>query len=76
MDEQRDWLEQMLIEFGIATGDEINLVSNINGYSLETMEDILYARTGLRDIEQFCDDYNIDNPFEEEDEDEEDEDEE
>ena len=53
MDEQRDQLEQMLIEFGIATGDEIDLVSNINGYSLETMEDILYARTGLRSIEQF-----------------------
>lgn len=71
MDEQRDWLEQMLIEFGIATGDEIDLVSNINGYSLETMEDILFARTGLRNIEQFCDEYEIDNPFEEdEDEDE------
>lgn len=70
MDEQRDWLEQMLIEFGIATGDEIDLVCNINGYSLETMEDILYARTGLRSIEQFCDEYEIDNPFEEEDEEE------
>lgn len=74
MDEQRDWLEEMLIEFRIATQDEIDLVSNINGYSLETMEDILYARTGLRDIEQFCDEYDIDNPFaEDEDEDEDEE---
>lgn len=72
MDKERDFLEQMLIEFGIATEDEIDLVCNINGYSLETMEDILFARTGLRNIEQFCDEYEIDNPFEEdEDEDEE-----
>lgn len=71
MDEQRDWLYNQLIDFQIATEDEIDLVSNINGYSLETMEDILYARTGLRDIEQFCDEYEIDNPFEEDDEDEE-----
>lgn len=68
MDEMRDFLEEMLVEYDIATQEEIDLVCNINGYSLETMEDILYARTGLRSIEQFCDEYNIDNPFEEEDE--------
>ena len=64
MEEMRDWLEEQLINLQIATEDEINLVCKINGYSLETMEDILYARTGLRDIEQLCDEYNIDNPFE------------
>ena len=73
LDEQRDWLYDNLIELQIATEDEIDLVSNINGFSLETMEDILYAKTGLRDIEQLCDDLEIDNPFaEEEDEEEED----
>ena len=71
MDKERDFLEEMLVSFGIATQEEIDLVSNINGYSLETMEDILYSRTGLRNIEQFCDEYDVDNPFEEDNEDEE-----
>lgn len=75
MDKERDFLEEMLVSFGIATQEEVDLVCNINGYSLDTMEDILFARTGLRSIEQFCDEYEIDNPFEEDDEDE-DEDEE
>lgn len=48
-------LEQMydyLIEYGVATEDEINLVTNINGYSIYTMLDILYARTGLHSFDQ------------------------
>ena len=73
MDKERDFLEEMLVSFGVATQEEIDLVCNINGYSLDTMEDILYARTGLRNIEQFCDEYEIDNPFEEDEDEDEDE---
>jgi hypothetical protein len=36
----------------IATDDEIRLVTNINGYNEETLNDIIYARTGYRDYEQ------------------------
>ena len=43
----------LLEVYGIATEDEIDLVTNINGYSEETLNDILYARTGYRDIEQY-----------------------
>ena len=42
-----------LVEYGIATEDEIRLVTDINGYNEETLNDILYARTGNRSIEQF-----------------------
>jgi len=35
-----------LIENEIATEEEIKLVCNINGTSEETLNDILYARTG------------------------------
>jgi hypothetical protein len=48
-------LEQMwdyLIECGIATRDELVLVTNINGYNEEALESVLYARTGYRSIEQ------------------------
>jgi hypothetical protein len=42
-----DWL----LDMGIATEEELQLVTDINGYSLETLNDVLYARTGYRDQE-------------------------
>ena len=43
----------ILTAFEIASEEAIHLVSCINGYSKETMLDILYARTGYRDFETF-----------------------
>ena len=40
-----------LIELEIVTENEIALVCCINGYAMDTLNDILYARTGYRDIE-------------------------
>ena len=40
-----------LIELNIATEEEIDLVCCINGCTIDTLNDILYARTGYRDIE-------------------------
>ena len=48
-----DRIAEELIVYGIATEEEIQLVTKINGWSIETMNNILYARTGYRDIEQF-----------------------
>ncbi len=45
--EMWDWL----LDAGIATEDELQLVTDINGYSLETLNDVLFARTGYRDQE-------------------------
>lgn len=42
----------LLIQCGIATSKEMQLVTTINGYNIGTLEDVLYARTGLRSIEQ------------------------
>ena len=48
--------EALLCEFieenNIATEAETRLVVDINGWNEETMMDIIYARTGLRSIEQ------------------------
>lgn len=44
----------LLVEYGIATEEEIKLVININGYTGETLNDILFARTGYRNWEQFA----------------------
>ena len=41
-----------LVEYDIATDKEINLVCCINGSSIDTLNDILYAKTGYRSLEQ------------------------
>lgn len=46
-----DELYNKLIMLDIATEDEIDLVCCINGNTIDTLNDILYARTGYRDIE-------------------------
>lgn len=41
-----------LIENSIATQEELELITSINGYSVETLNDVIYARTGYHDLEQ------------------------
>lgn len=48
----KEELEKYLIETGTATEKEIELVTNINGYTLETLQDILWVRTGYRNLNQ------------------------
>ena len=43
---------EYLVNNGIATDDEIILVTNINGYSLKSLNAILRVRTGWNDLEQ------------------------
>lgn len=47
-----------LIQAGIATEDELKLVTCINGYSVETLNSVLYARTGERSWDEEDDDDN------------------
>ena len=51
-DDQRDELYDYLVDCGIATEDEISLVTSINGYNLETLNSILFSRTAYRSLEQ------------------------
>ena len=41
-----------IVECGIATEEEIELVTAINGFNDEALNDIIYVRTGYRNIEQ------------------------
>lgn len=45
-------MHDKLVEMGIATEEEVQLVTSINGYNDEAMLDILYARTGYRNFDQ------------------------
>lgn len=55
MDKTIDEVWDLIIEYNIATDDEIRLVTSINGYNMESLNDIIYVRTGYRDIEQLED---------------------
>ena len=45
-----------ITENNIATENEVNLVTDINGYSESKFLAIVYARTGYRSYEQLLDD--------------------
>lgn len=48
---------EFLVTMEIATEEEISLVTAINGWNEETMEDILYVRRGYHCFEQIKEDY-------------------
>ena len=50
MDKNEMW--DYLLEHGIATEEELQLVTDIVGWTEEAMLDVLYARTGYRNFEQ------------------------
>ena len=41
-----------LIERELFTHDELKLLTNINGLSIETLNDAIFSRYGYRDFEQ------------------------
>lgn len=51
--ENLNTLYDKIVEYGIATDKEIDLVTSINGWNEEAMNDIIYCRTGYRSIEQY-----------------------
>lgn len=60
----------ILENYSIATDDELSLITDINGYSIETLESVIYAREGLNDVEQLLEYLDL---IEEDDEEEENE---
>ena len=54
-----DQVWQLLLDYEIATENELHLVTNINGYKIETLESIIYARTGLNSVDQLVEDLEI-----------------
>ena len=55
---------QFLVDFELATEQEIQLVTKINGYSMEQLENILYVRTGYRSFDQYVECDMSDYPLE------------
>ena len=55
MDRMEIW--DAIVEHGIATEEELELVTAINGYHDDALNDVIYVRTGYRDIEQLLEDW-------------------
>ena len=51
--EKVDLIWDSIIEQDIATIEELRLVCSINGYNVETLESVIYARVGYRSLEQW-----------------------
>ena len=51
-----DELWGVLIDNELFTLSELQLISDINGYNMQTLNDAIYARYGYRDYEQMKDD--------------------
>ena len=47
---ERMW--EWLVEMNVATEEELNLITDINGYNMEALNNVLYARTGYRSRQQ------------------------
>ena len=47
-----DYIWERIVEMDIATDEELSLVTSINGYNEESLNDVIYVRTGYRSIEQ------------------------
>jgi len=52
MNKKEQELWDFLVDHEIATENEICLVCSIHGHNLDSLESILYSRTGYRDLEQ------------------------
>ena len=56
-----DQIWDLFLNLGICSEETLQVITNINGYNLETMMDVLYATVGLRNLEQVVDEYGL-NP--------------
>ena len=47
-----DAIWDYLIEYGYATEETLRVVTSINGYNEDSLNDVLYVVTGYRSVEQ------------------------
>ena len=56
-------LWDQLLDLELFTYEELQLITNINGYSLETLNDAIFARYGYRDFEQMMEEWKNETIF-------------
>lgn len=53
-------LWELFLDYEICSEETLETVRYINGFNSDLFKDILYARTGLRSLEQLADEFEID----------------
>lgn len=54
-----DNIWDLFLSYDVCAEETLRIVTAINGYSLQTMKAILFATTGLRNLEQFINEFGI-----------------
>ena len=49
-----------ILSYGIATEEELQLITSINGYNETTLNDVVYVRTGYHTIDDYIRCENLD----------------
>lgn len=57
-----------IIDYNIASEETLSIITSINGYSVETLNDVIYAATGYRSMDQFLGEEPEEEPEEPEEE--------
>lgn len=55
---------ETMVAHDIATEDECELVCHINGWNIDSLNDIMYARTGYQDYDQWVEAEDIEEVLE------------
>lgn len=42
-----------MIDYGLVSEEALNIITNINGYNEDTLNDVLYCVSGYHDIKQY-----------------------
>ena len=58
-DPEFEKISDIIVDYGVATEDEIQLVCKINGWTIDSLNDIIYARTGYHDIDSYLDEFDF-----------------
>ena len=51
-----EYYYNLLLEMGVSE-EALQLITSINGYNIETLQDVWYAKFGYNDFEEFEKDY-------------------
>lgn len=53
INEKENTIYDFIIENGLASEETLQVVTCINGYSVKTLNDVIYATTGYHSMEQY-----------------------
>lgn len=59
MHAKTDKIRDRIVNAGIASEGTLRVITAINGYSVETLNDVIYAVSGVRNWKQYKETYGV-----------------